>query len=81
MVQKLGLEIVPHPNPYQVCGLCKGVVIDVSKKCLVSFSISKTYKDEEWCDECMKECHLLLGDHGFIIDDLFMVSSILILLR
>ena len=46
MVQKLVLEIVPHPNPYQVCGLRKGVVIEVSKQCLVSFSIGKTYKDE-----------------------------------
>ena len=27
MVEKLGLETVSHPNPYQVCGLCKGVVI------------------------------------------------------
>ena len=44
MVQKLGLETVPLPNPYQVCGLCKGVEIEVSKRCLASFSISKSYK-------------------------------------
>ena len=31
MVQKLGLEIVLHPNPYQVYGLRKGVVIEFSK--------------------------------------------------
>ena len=83
MVQKLCLETVPHPNPYQVCGLCKGVEIEVNKQCLVSFSISKTYKDEVWCNVFpMKKYHLLLGDHGFMIDGLLMmVSSILILLR
>ena len=49
IVQKLGLETVSHPNPYQVCGLRKGV-IEVSQRCLVSFSISKSYKDEVWCN-------------------------------
>ena len=45
MVQKIGLKIVPHLNPYQMCGLRNGVEIKVSKRCLVSFSINKTYKD------------------------------------
>ena len=31
MVQKLGLEIVPHPNPYQFCWLQKKTEIKVSK--------------------------------------------------
>ena len=62
MMQKLGLKIVSHPNPYQVCGLRKGVEIEVSKKCLVSFFIGKTYKNEVLCNVFpMKECHLLLG--------------------
>ena len=62
MVQKLGLETVPHPNPYQMCGLHNGVEIEVSKQCLVSFSIGKTYKDEVWYNIFpMKECHLLFG--------------------
>ena len=62
MVQKLGLETIPHPNSYQVCGLRKSVVIEVSKCCLVSFSIGKSYKDEVWCNVFpMKEYHLLLG--------------------
>ena len=61
MVQKLGLEIVPHPNHYQVCGLCKDVEIEASKRCLVSFFISKTYKDKVWFNVfTKKECHLLL---------------------
>ena len=61
MVQNFGLETIPHPNPYQVYGLHKGV-IEVSKHYLVSFSIGKSYKDEVWCNVFpMKECHLLLG--------------------
>ena len=62
MEQKLDLETVLHPNPYQVCGLRKSVVIEISKWCLISFSIGKTYKDEVWCNVFpTKECHLLLG--------------------
>ena len=61
MVQKLGLEIVLHPNLYQVCRLHKGVVIEISKRCLVSFFIGKTYKDKVWFNVfTKKECHLLL---------------------
>ena len=34
----------------------------VTKKCLVSFSIGKNYKDEVWCYVVpMDACHLLLG--------------------
>ena len=34
----------------------------VTKKCLVSFSIGKNYKDEVWCYFVpMDACHLLLG--------------------
>ena len=46
MVQKLGLETVPHPNPYQVCWLQEEIEIEVNKRCIISFSIGKSYKDE-----------------------------------
>ena len=46
MVQKLKLETVPHPNPYQLCWLPKGNEIKVNKRCLVSFSIAQSYKDD-----------------------------------
>ena len=62
MVQKLGLETIPHPNPYQLCWLQGETEIKVSKRCLVFFSIGKNYKDEVWCDVVpMDVCHLLLG--------------------
>ena len=36
--------------------------IKVCKRCLVSFSIGKSYKDDVWCDVTpMDTCHLLLG--------------------
>ena len=60
MVQKLGLKNIPYPNRYQVCGL-HNCVIEVNKRCLVFFSIGKTYKDAVWCNVFpIKECHLLL---------------------
>ena len=62
MVQKLGLKTIPHPNPYKLCWLQKGNEIKVKTRCLVSFSIGKSYKDEVWCDVVpMDACHLLLG--------------------
>ena len=34
----------------------------ITRHCLVSFSIGKTYCDELWCDVMkMSACHLLLG--------------------
>lgn len=36
-VQKLGLKIEPHPNPYKLSWLKKGNEIKVSKRCLVTF--------------------------------------------
>ena len=82
MIQKLGLEIILHPNPYQLCLLLEGIEIKFSKRCLVFFfSIGKNYKDE-WCDVVpMDVCHLLLGRTWLYVGGYFiMVSSILILL-
>ena len=38
MIQKLKLETISHPNPYQLCWLQKGNEIKVSKRCLVFFN-------------------------------------------
>ena len=83
MVQKLCLETVPHPNPYQVCGLRKGVVIEASIWCLVSFPLVKLINMKYGVMYFLwKNVIYSLEDHGFTIDDLFMmISSILILLR
>ena len=60
MVQNLKLKTVS--NPYQLCWLQKGNEIKVSKRCLVSFSIVKSYKHDVWCDVALMDaCHLLLG--------------------
>ena len=62
MEQKLKLQTIPHLNPCQLCWLQKGNEIKVSKRCLVSFSNGKRYKDVVWCDVApMDACHLLLG--------------------
>ncbi|XP_058202674.1 uncharacterized protein LOC131317120 [Rhododendron vialii] len=62
-VQKLGLKTEPHPNPYKLAWLKRGnELVKVSKRCLVSFSVGSTYKDQVWCDVvAMDVCHLLLG--------------------
>ena len=43
-------------------GSKKGMKSPLIKRCLIKFSIGKTYKDEVWCDVIpMDVCHLLLG--------------------
>ena len=46
MVTKLNLKTKPYSQPYKIQWFQKSNVLKVTKKCLVSFSISKNYKDE-----------------------------------
>ena len=46
MVTKLNLKTGPHPQRYNIQWFQKGNGLKVTKKCLVSFSIGKNYKDE-----------------------------------
>ncbi|GJU68204.1 putative reverse transcriptase domain, zinc finger, CCHC-type, aspartic peptidase domain protein [Tanacetum coccineum] len=62
MVEKLGLPIQDHPEPYQLTWLKKGNLVKVTHKCLVQFSIGNKYTDEIWCEVIpMDACHILLG--------------------
>ncbi|GJX61172.1 transposon ty3-I gag-pol polyprotein [Tanacetum coccineum] len=62
LVTKLNLPTQPHPSPYVVQWLNQGKGIRVSHRVLLSFSISKSYSDELWCDVIpMDACHVLLG--------------------
>ncbi|GJW54282.1 putative reverse transcriptase domain-containing protein [Tanacetum coccineum] len=62
MIEKLGMKREDHPEPYQLTWLKKGNTLKVSKRCLVQFSIGKSYKDEVWCEVIpMDAAHILLG--------------------
>ncbi|GJR32797.1 reverse transcriptase domain-containing protein [Tanacetum coccineum] len=62
MVEKLGMKTEDHLEPYQLTWLKKENTIKVSKRCLVQFSIGKSYKDEVWCEVIpMDAAHILLG--------------------
>lgn len=61
-VEKLELVVAPHPSPYTNQWLNQGKGIHVSSRCLIVFSIGKSYKNELWCDVIPTDaCHLLLG--------------------
>nr|GEU66451.1 hypothetical protein [Tanacetum cinerariifolium] len=63
MVEKLGIKTEDHPEPYQLTWLKKGNTVKVSKRCLVQFSIGKSYKDEVWCEVILMDAaYILLGD-------------------
>ena len=62
MVEKLNLQCKKYPYPYYIAWFEKGNEVTVDKRCLVSFTIEKIYKDEIWCDVIpMDACHILLG--------------------
>nr|GEX66123.1 hypothetical protein [Tanacetum cinerariifolium] len=62
MVEKLGIKAEDHPEPYQLTWLKKGNTVKVNKRCLVQFSIGKSYKDEVWCEvKPMDVAYILLG--------------------
>ena len=62
LVEKLKLSVSPHPSPYTIQWLNQGKGLQISSRCLLGFSIGKSYKDEIWCDIVpMDACHVLLG--------------------
>ena len=62
MVTKLGLKTEKHPKPYNIHWLQDGRDVKITHRCLVSFSIGKTYYDELWSDVMkISTFHLLLG--------------------
>ncbi|KAM1788439.1 hypothetical protein ACFX11_038731 [Malus domestica] len=62
MIDKLKLQTEPRPRPYRIAWFKKGNEVKFSRRCLVSFSMGKNYKDQVWCDAVpMDICHILLG--------------------
>jgi len=62
LVEKLKLSVSPHQSPYRIHWLNQGQGLQISSRCLLSFSNGKSYEDEIWCDIVpMDACHVLLG--------------------
>ena len=61
MVEKLNLQVVPHPKPYKLQWINESRELSVDKQVEVKFSIGN-YKDKVLCDVVpMESCHILLG--------------------
>jgi len=61
MVEKLNLQVVPHPKPYKLQWKNKDGELTVDKKVKVEFFVGN-YKDNVLCDVVpMEACHILLG--------------------
>jgi len=62
IIEKLNLQTSTHPHPYNIQWLKQSKGLQVSLRCLVSFSIGKNYHDELWFDIIpMDAYHMLLG--------------------
>jgi len=61
MVEKLNLQLVPHPKPYKLHWINEYGELIVDKQVKVEFSVGN-YKDNVLCDVVLIEaCHILLG--------------------
>jgi len=61
VVDKLGLDTIPHAKPYKLSWLSENGEINVDKQVLITFSIGN-YKDNVLCDLVpMDATHILLG--------------------
>ena len=62
MVEKRGLQTLVHPHPYNIQWLNQGKGLQINSRCLVAFSIGKSYFEDVLCDIIpMDVCHVLLG--------------------
>ncbi|XP_020693244.1 uncharacterized protein LOC110107338 [Dendrobium catenatum] len=61
LVEKLQIPTEVRPRPYKLSWIQRGSEVEVSKCCLIAFSIGK-FHNQVWCDVLpMDACHLLLG--------------------
>ena len=61
MVEKLNLQVVPHPKPYKFQWINEDGELTVDKQVKVEFSVG-SYKDNVLCNVLpMEACHILLG--------------------
>ena len=61
MIEKLNLQVVPHPKPYKLQWINENGELSVDKQVEIKFSIGN-YKDKVLCDVVpLKACHILLG--------------------
>ena len=61
MVEKLSLQVVPHPKPYKLQWINENRELSVDKQVETKFSIGN-YNDKFLCDVVPVEaCHILLG--------------------
>jgi len=61
MVEKLNLQLIPHPKPYKLQRINEDGELVVDKQVKVELSMGN-YKDKVLCDIVpMEACHILLG--------------------
>ena len=61
LIEKLKLQVVPHPKPYNLQWINEDGELRVDKQVEIEFSIGN-YKDNVLCDVVpMEACHILLG--------------------
>jgi hypothetical protein len=62
IVKKLNLETIPHPKPYPLGWVCDNAKLQVTRKCILKFSITANFIDEVELDVVPLDiCGIVLG--------------------
>ena len=76
MAEKLNLQAMAHPHPYNIQWVNQGKVLQVNSTCLISFAIGKNYHDEIWCDIIPIDAYTYCwGDHGSLTIGCVMMAT------
>jgi len=61
MVEKINLQLIPHPKPYKLQWINEDGELAIDKQVKVELSV-ENYKDKVLCGVVpMEACHILLG--------------------
>jgi len=77
VIEKLGLQAMTHPHPYNIQWLNHSKGLQVNSCCLISLSIGKNYKDELWCDVIPMDAYHILHDRPWLCDSKVMHNGFL----
>ena len=68
MVKQLGLETIKHPRPYPLGWICKNANLQVTRSCLLRFSINSNFLDEIELDVVPLEISCIVLGSPYLYD-------------
>ena len=68
IVKKLNLETIPHPKPYPLGWVCENAKLQVTRKCILRFSIIVNFLDEVELDVASLDIYVIVLGSLYLYD-------------